>query len=79
MIGAALELPDFKEFLVELDDPEVASDFLIHIVGLGYMIKEVQAGSDLRILPHSEMIELAKKYWAEVFLTEYPDYGKYDQ
>lgn len=79
MIGAAVELPDFTEFLAELDDPEVARDFLKHILGIGYEIVELKTGVDVRTLPDEYTVQLAKTYWSQVFLTEYPSYGEHLQ
>jgi hypothetical protein len=76
MIGAEVELPGFKEFLSELEDGEVAKDFLMHIVGLGYTIDELPSGVDIRTLQDPDACALAKQYWTVFFLTEFPDYGE---
>lgn len=76
MIGAEVELPDFKEFLSELEDGATAKDFLMHIVGLGYSIDELPSGVDIRTLQDPEACKLARHYWSVFFLTEFPDYGE---
>jgi len=77
--AAVPELPDFRKFLDELEDVKTARDFLMHIVGHGYVIQELKDGQDVRNLADPDAVVLAKSYWGIFFLSEYPDYGEYDQ
>lgn len=79
MLEVGIELPGFKEFLEELDDPSTARDFLQHILGIGYEIVELKTGVDVRTMPDDYTVALAKIYWSQVFLTEYPSYGEHLQ
>ena len=76
MLGAIVELPDYKGFMEELEDANTAREFLLHALGLGYEITEVKPGLDIRKLPNDYVSELAKRYWAIVFLCEYNKYGE---
>lgn len=71
------KLPDYSEFMEELNDPEKAKDFLLHIAGAaGYVLPEVPEGTDIRDLEKEFSVNLAKMYWGLYFLDEYPYYGK---
>lgn len=79
MIGAEIELPDFKEFLRDLEDASAARKFLLQVRNMSYTIDELPRGVDIRTLEDAVAVDLAKKYWGQVFLSEYPDFGEYEQ
>lgn len=74
------QLPDYKEFMDDLLDPEKAKEFLLHIAGAaGYILEEIPEGTDIRTLESQTAVDLARSYWGIYFLDEYPDFGEYDQ
>lgn len=78
MLGdeSSYKLPDYSQFMLDLEDPETAIEFLLHLIGVGYIIEEIPKGIDIKELHPEDAVLLAKSYWGVYFLDEFPDYGE---
>jgi len=75
MVETQVDLPDFRTFMEQLQDPDDAREFLLHLMGIGYEIPEVPAGADIRKLSAEETVSLAQMYFGIYYLEEFP-YGE---
>ncbi len=70
-------MPDYQSFMQDLEDPSVAVDFLLMLAEIGWRIKEldllqpVGESQDLEFA-NDQCVEIAKKYFTEYYLKEYP-------
>ena len=76
MIDQPGSLPDYKQFMDDLNNGKVAKEFILHAIGLGYHIPELDPKLDIRSLPDEYVVSLAKSYWGVIFLNEYQGYGE---
>lgn len=65
-------LPHYQEFMKQLNNVEVARDFLEQLVVHGYRIEALPTPMDVRKLADEVAIEMSKKLFPTFYLHECP-------